>query len=192
MPDTIIDVDEIATPQDNPSQDNPSQDNSTQESKEVLVALKNLRDAMKQPTLTNEDLGYIVNGREGELVKDRPFDFTMTKERIMKCNARVGFVPFTRACLKNKHVRHELGQREVNQELEEVNNEYHQAKKHLKDEGFRVDGIFDASITTATTIKRKEREDIQAKELLKKKGAFSASSIFTNIGTMCVSSTSIT
>ena len=106
-----------------------SEDNSSAILKEVHVALKNLSNARKQPTLTNEYLNYIVNGREGELLQDRSFDFTMNRGRMLNYNARVGFVPFTRACLKNKYVRHELGQREVNQDLEDINNEYHKAKK---------------------------------------------------------------
>ena len=85
-----------------------------------------------------------------------------------------------------------MGQRKVKEDLEKVNNEYHNAKKELKDQGFRVDGVFDVRITTATTIKRKERKEDQAQALLKKKGAFSASSIYTYIGSMCVPSPSIT
>ena len=158
----------------------------------MKTALKHLGDALKQPTLNNDDLAYIVNGREGEKLHERPFDFTFTEQRIMKCNARVGFVPFTRACLKNKHVTHEIGQREKNEDIERMNNEYHKAKRELKDQGFRVDGIFDVQITTATSIKRKQREEEQVRALIKRKGAFSASSIYTNLGSMCVSSPSVT
>ena len=110
----------------------------------------------------------------------------------MKCSARVGFVLFTRACLKNKYVRHEIGQREKNEDVEKVSNDYFNAKKELKDNRFRVDGIFDVHITTATSVKRKEREQDQTAVLLQRKGAFSASAIYTNIGTMCVSCPSVT
>ena len=113
-------------------------------------ALKDLGIAMKPPTLGNDDLSYIVNGCEGEKLNDRPFDFTFTKERILNANARVGYVPFTRACLKNKHVRHDLGQGVKNEKIEQVNEDYHKAKKELKDQGFRVEGIFDAIIATST------------------------------------------
>ena len=104
----------------------------------------------------------------------------------MKCNAKVGFVPFTRACLKNKNVRHELGQKESNDDTEKVVNEYYLAKRELKDLGFRTEGIFDVQLSTATSLKRKEREEDQSRTLLKKKGAFSASAIYANLGTMCV------
>ena len=85
-------MDEIAIPQYATPQSNSSEDNSSVISKEVQAALNNLSNARKQPTLTNEDLGYIVNGREGELLQDRLFDFTMTEERILNCNPRV-YIP---------------------------------------------------------------------------------------------------
>ena len=104
--DAIIDVNEDLD--DIPS-DQLTEDYPDGTSEEVKTALKHLGDALKQPTLNNDDIAYIVNGREGEKLHERPFDFTFTEQRIMKCNARVGFVPFTRACLKNKHVAHEIG-----------------------------------------------------------------------------------
>ena len=168
------------------------QSQSQEKSEDITKALKELTDALKPPTLNNTDLAYIVNGREGEKLHLRPFDMTFTEERIMKCNAKVGFVPFTRACLKNKNVRHELGQKESNDDTEKVVNEYYLAKRELKDLGFRTEGIFDVQLSTATSLKRKEREEDQSRTLLKKKGAFSASAIYTNLGTMCVSSPSIT
>mmetsp|Transcript_7811 Transcript_7811/g.9089 ORF Transcript_7811/g.9089 Transcript_7811/m.9089 type:complete len:275 (+) Transcript_7811:1191-2015(+) len=158
----------------------------------IKKALNELGVAMKQPTLDNDDLSYIVNGCEGELINDRPFDFTFEKDRIIKANERVGYVPFTRAYLKNKHVKHGLGQREKNEEIEQVNEDYHKAKIELKDQGFRVDGIFDVTIATSTSIKRKEREDDQAHALMKRKGAFSVSGTYTNMGSMCVSWPAVT
>ena len=61
----------------------------------MKAAFKTFSDTMRQLTLNNDDLAYIVNGREGETVDQRPFDFTFVKERILKCNAKVGFAPFT-------------------------------------------------------------------------------------------------
>ena len=68
----------------------------------MKAALKTFGDAIRQPTLNNDNLAYIVNSREGEKLDQRPFDFTFVPKRIMKCNAKVGFALFTRACLKNK------------------------------------------------------------------------------------------
>ena len=55
-------------------------------------------------------------------------------------------------------------------------------------QGFNVEGIFDAEIPTATTLRRKETQEEQVKALVDRKGGFSASAIYTNIGTMCVTS----
>jgi len=128
--DTMIDVDEDVD--DIPS-DQLSPDISDGTSQEVKTALKYLGDALTQPTLNNDDLAYIDNGCEGEKFHERPFDFTSTEERIMKCNTQVGCVPFTRACLKNRHVTHEVVQREKNEDVERVNNEYPKARRELKD-----------------------------------------------------------
>ena len=37
-----------------------------------------------------------------------------------------------------------------NEKIEQVNEDYHKAKKDMKDQGFRVEGIFDAIIATST------------------------------------------
>ena len=67
-------------------------------------------------------------------------------------------------------------------------NEYEEAKLYLKKEGFKFEVIFDTEIPTATNIRRKETEDKHVKALIERKGGFSASSIYTNIGTMCITS----
>ena len=56
------------------------------------------------------------------------------------------------------------------------------------DEGFNVEGIFDADIPTAAKVRRNNTEEYQVKYLVARKGGFSESSIFTNIGTMCIMS----
>jgi len=155
-------------------------------------AVINISIAIKQPTLGNKDLGYIVNGCEGEKLHDRPFDFTFTQERILNADAHVSFVPFTRVCFKNKNVRHEMNQEHTNTDIERINEECQDAKKKLKDEGFRVEGLFDVEIVTSASVKQKEREEDHTVELLKRKGPFSASGIYRNIGSMCVSCPSVT
>ena len=69
--------------------------------------------------------------------------------------------------------------------------EYEDAKLELKQEGFNIEGIFDAEVPTATKLRRKETEEEQVKALVERKGGFSASAIFTNVGTVCVTSTAI-
>ena len=43
------------------------------------------------------------------------------------------------------------------------------------------------NVATSSSLKQKERECDQTEILLKRKGAFSASGIYTNMGSMCVS-----
>ncbi len=65
-----------------------------------------------QPSFLNldfKDLATIVNDRPEDLARDRPFNFNITKEKIMWSWVKVGFVPFSRKCLNNKRVRKELG-----------------------------------------------------------------------------------
>ena len=75
--------------------------------------------------------------------------------------------------------------------MEDLVQEYEDAKNDLLEEGFNVEGIFDAEIPTATTLRRKETEDEQVKALVDRKGGFSASAIYTNIGTMCVTTSAV-
>lgn len=84
----------------------------------IKKTLNKLGIVMKQPTLSNADLYYIFNSCEGELLNDCPFDYIFVKDRIIKANKRVGCVLLTRAYLKNKHVRHGLGQHKKNDTIE--------------------------------------------------------------------------
>ena len=59
------------------------------------------------------------------------------------------------------------------------------------DEGFNVEGIFDAEIPTAAKVRRNSTAEDQVKALVAQKEGFSASSIFTNIGTMYITSGAI-
>lgn len=51
--------------------------------------------------------------------------------------------------------------------------------------------MFDSEVQTVTKLQEKAIEDEQVEALVKRKGSFSASVIFTNVGTMCVTSGSI-
>ena len=58
----------------------------------------------------------------------------------------------------------------------------------MKKEGFNVEGIFDAEIPTVNYPRRKETEEKHVKELIERKERFLPSSIYTNVGTMCITS----
>ena len=61
-----------------------------------------------------DDMAIIVNGKETNLLSMKPFAKSFTKESILSAWQKIGFVPFTRKCLENKRVRHELGQTDAN------------------------------------------------------------------------------
>ena len=158
-----------------------------QKQQKIKRLMGELKELMKNPCLKNEDLPMIVNGFPGDPFHKRPFASTFTPEKIVNCFERVGYAPFTRKCLESKYVRHELGEEHgASEELEKLVEDYERAKEDLRRDGFNVDGIFNAEIDTATTRRRQEKEDEQVKALVSRRAAFSASAIFQNIGTMCI------
>ena len=54
-----------------------------------------------------------------------------------------------KCCLK-------VGQRENNEDVEKINDEYFRSKRGLKDQGFWVEGIFDGQTASATSVKRRQ------------------------------------
>jgi hypothetical protein len=129
-----------------------------------------------------EDLSTVVNGKQGDLLENRPFDRNFTKAKISASWVKVGFVPFTRNCVKHKKVRHERGQREKDVvSLEKVHNEYEYLVEDATMHGLNA-GVFHASIPFAITVECVEEEDDQVKKLLATKGAFSASAMWNVCG----------
>jgi hypothetical protein len=84
-------------------------------------------------------------------------------------------------CLKNKKVRHELGQQEKNVEIEELKEEYDDLIALSKDDGINA-GLFDAYIPVASRAKRVEDDAEQVKKLLATRGAISTSTIWNVCG----------
>ncbi len=120
------------------------------------------------------DLATIVNGVPDDRLCDRPFDCHFTKEKILTSWAKVGFVPFSRNCLKNVKVRKELGQHIKDKGLELLQYRYDVLVDVVEETGFNP-GIFDAVIPSAVHVQRAATEEAQVEELLKNGKAFSAS-----------------
>jgi hypothetical protein len=121
-----------------------------------------------------KDLPIVVNGNDTDDIKDKPFDLHFTKEKILWSWAKVGFVPFTRSCMKNRRVRKELGQVNKDAVLEDIQMRYDVLVHDIEGKGFNP-GIYDAAIPSAAHVQRAETEDAQVEELLKSGKAFSAS-----------------
>jgi hypothetical protein len=108
------------------------------------------------------DLARIVNGKPEDDGCDRPFDWIFTKKKILGSWAKVGLVPFTRNCLKDKKVRKELGQHTEDEALENLQHKYDLLCDFIEGDSFNL-GIFDASIPTAAQhVNRAETEEEQA------------------------------
>ena len=121
-----------------------------------------------------EDLAVIVNGRADDDISKRPFDKCFAKEKIVQAWRKVGFVPFTRSCLKNKRVRKELGQHTEDIVLEHLQIEYELLNDSLEEDNFNP-GIWDSAIPTAVHVNRADTEAEQVEQLLRSGKAFSAS-----------------
>ena len=92
----------------------------TGDSDKKLEHLKKLSVAMKQPKLTNDDLPHIVT---------EPFYSCFTKEKIMNCFSRVGYVPFTVKALQNPNIRHKLNEENQNEKsmhMQKIVSEYNE------------------------------------------------------------------
>ena len=95
---------------------------------------------------------------------------------------QIGFVPFTRNCLSDKKVRHELGQANTNEGLENLQATYSDLVRAAREQGLNA-GVFDATIPSVLPLQRADDEDEQVRRLLALKGAFSASALWNNCGT---------
>jgi hypothetical protein len=129
-----------------------------------------------------EDLATVVNGKEDDEIGMKPFAKNFTKDKILASWSKVGFVPFTRNCIKSKKVRHELGQRQKDDSLEELQTLYEDLVNGAKVHGLNT-GIFDATIPVARHVEREVRDADQVKQLLATKGSFSAGALWNVCGT---------
>ena len=128
-----------------------------------------------------EDLSTIVDGNDGDDVSMKPFSKCFTTDKVLRAWNKIGFVPFTRKCLYDKKVRHELGQDDANDELECLQEYYDGLVSNAENKGANR-GVFNASIERVRKLDRAIDEDEQVRRLVASKGAFSASSLWTVCG----------
>ena len=133
-------------------------------------------------TMGFEDLATVVNGKHDDEIGMKPFASSFTKDKILALWSKVGFVPFTRNCMKSRKVRHELGQRQKNDSLEELKFSYEDEVNDAEERGLNA-GIFDATIPVARHVEREAEEENQVKQLLATKGSFSAGALWNVCGT---------
>ena len=96
------------------------------------------RHMVKPVSLNPSDLSLMINGEEGDDVKDKHFMKTFNLDNIKKSWGNIGFVPFTRKCLENKKVRHEVDDTVHNKNsnnVEELQQQYDAVKERLNEKG---------------------------------------------------------
>ena len=128
-----------------------------------------------------EDLATIVDGNDGDDVSMKPFSKCFTTEKVLRAWKKIGFVPFTRRCLYDKKVRHELGQDDANVELESLQASYAGLVSNAESSGADR-GVFNASSERVRKLDRAIDEDEEVRRLVTSRGAFSASSLWTHCG----------
>jgi hypothetical protein len=107
-----------------------------------------------------EDLATIVDGNKTDNILMKPFPRHFTKEKILRSWSKVGFVPFTRNCVKSKKVRHELGQQQRDHSLEDLQASYEALVNSAEEHGLNA-GIFDGRIPVAKHMEREADEEEQ-------------------------------
>ena len=85
---------------------------------------------MKTPSLIHDDLSTTICGRPKDSASVSPFVSSLITRKMARYFCSVGYIPFIRNCLKGNTV------------LEELIYECKLAKIVLKEQGFKVDGIF--------------------------------------------------
>ena len=80
--------------------------------------------ALPSVTMGFEDLATTVDGNKTDYISMNPFTRHFTTDKILQSWLKVGFIPFTRNCVKSKKVRHELGQQQRGSALEDLQMTY--------------------------------------------------------------------
>ena len=137
--------------------------------------------------LTNADLSVMINGKEDDEIENKPFDRCFIKSKILDAFYKVGFVPFTRKCLSNPKVRHELDEgTSKSGELEKIQENYNKHRKEVEKLGFN--NVFDAKLPKKKKPKMKSSVKERVQDLINKNKAFTCSGLFMYMGTMICNS----
>ena len=140
--------------------------------------------------LNNNDLSVMINGNDTDTLENRPFDRCFTKSKIKDAFYKVGFVPFTRECLKNPLVRHELdGISSESSIMRKLQSDYITTTHEVEKLGFN--NVFTARLPKIKKSKMKTNTKDRFEELIKNNKAFSCSGMYIHVGTMLANSKEI-
>jgi hypothetical protein len=125
-------------------------------------------------SLDFSNLVTIYNGDPDDPMKDRPFDCHFSIAKILSSFAKIGFVPFTRNCLRNPKVGKELGLCTRDEGLEQLQLTYDLEIDVIETIGFNA-GILDSVVPSAVHVDWASTAEEQVEQLLNNGKAFSAS-----------------
>ena len=129
----------------------------------------------------------MINGYPNDAIEKKPFDRAFTKERIKDAFYKVGYIPFTRRCLSNPKVRHEINENTgVSKELSELQQHYRKASENATEIGFNP--VFTAMLPKVQKPVLKESITERVNDLVSKNKAFSTSGLYLYMGTMVANS----
>lgn len=142
-------------------------------------------------SINKDHLSEIVNGLPTSELKDRPWDYYTSDDRIKGSWTKVGAVPLTRVCLQNVGVRHteEAGDPLAGR-LTELRCEHQKRLAEARTGGLNVDAL---EVTTAPPKPREPRAPTLAGRLqnLANKPATNASSLWHTVGAAAINSREI-
>ena len=133
--------------------------------------------AIKPAQLDNYDIPDIVDGQPGYDIKKRPRSYCFITAKIFRSWLNIGFTPFPSQVLKNKKVRHMLGNGSTSEEMrvvmEDTQKKYEEPRKMVGKHTFS-NFVFNSQLPAHKHDSLLETEHEQVAALLKGKSAFSA------------------
>lgn len=140
---------------------------------------------MNTQSLGNEDLGRIINGREGDAPETCPFTHCFAPERVLRAWSNIGAVPLTRRCLEHKKVRAVAGGAAPDAgRLATLQLTHDKNCDVAREAGFNV-GVFAAKVPTHNHIARAPDAVARVKALVDG-GHINASSMWVKLGATAI------
>ena len=137
--------------------------------------------------LTNYDLSVMINGKPSDPIDKNSFEKCFIKSRIQDAFYKVGFIPFTRKCLSNPLVHHELDENLTESDsLRKLQDDYITTTIEAEKLGFN--NVFIARLPKVKKHIMKINTKERVEELIQKNKAFSCSGLHLYMGTMVANS----
>lgn len=129
----------------------------------------------------------MINSKKEDKIKHKPFDRYFTKTKKLDAFYKVGFVPFSRKCLTNPKMRHELDEETSESgKLQSLQKKYIECTRKTKQLGFNK--VFNARLPKTQKLMIKSSMEERVEELINKNKAFSCPGFCVCMGTLIYNS----